>query len=65
MSLTRRESEVLQHVAAGMSNDEIAAALELSRNTVRNRLAGVFKKLGNVDNRVKAVNVARSRGLLQ
>ena len=44
--LSARERQVIQHVAGGMSNREIAAALELSPHTVKNYLFRIFDKLG-------------------
>ena len=60
--LTPREREVLERVAGGYDNVQIAAALHLSENTVRNYLANVFTKL-NVHTRAEAVVWARTRGL--
>jgi DNA-binding NarL/FixJ family response regulator len=44
--LSVRERQVIQHVAGGMSNREIASALELSPHTVKNYLFRIFDKLG-------------------
>ena len=44
--LSARERQVIQHVAGGMSNREIAVALELSPHTVKNYLFRIFDKLG-------------------
>jgi DNA-binding NarL/FixJ family response regulator len=44
--LSARERQVIQHVAGGMSNREIAAALKLSPHTVKNYLFRIFDKLG-------------------
>lgn len=63
-ALSARELEVLTLVAAGHSNDEIAARLHLSRATVKTHLAHVFGKLG-VDSRTAAVAEATSAGLLR
>ncbi len=54
--LSRRESEIIQWVAAGKSNGEIAAILSLSLNTVKSHLKHSFIKLG-VENRTAAVAV--------
>jgi len=58
--LTRREQEVLDLVAAGLTNTAIAARLFLSPKTVERHLAGVFAKL-EVDSRAAAVDAARRR----
>ena len=60
--LTPREQQVLERVARGQANQQIAAELKLSQNTVRNYLANTFEKLG-VHTRVEAVVWARERGL--
>jgi DNA-binding NarL/FixJ family response regulator len=44
--LSARERQVIQHVAGGMSNREIASALDLSPHTVKNYLFRIFDKLG-------------------
>src|SRR5271170_6447499 len=44
--LSGRERQVIQHLAAGMTNREIAKALELSPHTVKNYLFRIFDKLG-------------------
>ena len=44
--LTEREYEVLQHVALGRSNVEIAGVLGISAYTVRNHLSHIAEKLG-------------------
>lgn len=61
--LTARETEVLELVARGRSNSEIAQDLCISINTVKRHLNNVFMKLG-VNTRVQAIRVARQRGLL-
>ncbi len=53
-ALTAREAEVLDAVAQGMSNSEIAAAQFLSPRTVKNYLNSAYSKLG-VHNRAEAV----------
>ncbi len=51
--LSPREWEVLEHVARGLTNAEIAAALTVSENTVRFHLKNIFEKL-HVSNRTEA-----------
>jgi len=60
--LTARELEVLDLIARGMDNDQIAARLELSPKTVRNHITSIFSKL-EIYTRSKAVVVAREAGL--
>ncbi|NBM19286.1 LuxR C-terminal-related transcriptional regulator [Streptomyces sp. GC420] len=61
--LSRREREVLAHVALMMSTEEIAAALHLSANTVKTHLRSVYRKLG-VSRRREAVERGRELHLL-
>jgi DNA-binding NarL/FixJ family response regulator len=60
--LTAREREVLELVAAGRSNAQIAAALYLSPKTVRNNVSNVLSKL-QVTDRAQAIVRAREAGL--
>ncbi len=62
--LTDREHEVLQHLAAGRSNAEIAEQLYLSEATVKTHLSRVLTKLG-VRDRVQAVIAAFAAGIAQ
>ncbi|MFP5325973.1 MAG: response regulator [Acidimicrobiia bacterium] len=59
--LTEREEEVLDLIAQGRRNNEIAALLYLSEKTVRNHVSNIFSKLG-VD-RPAAIVLARGAGL--
>jgi DNA-binding NarL/FixJ family response regulator len=60
--LTAREREILELLAAGRSNGQIAAALFLSPKTVRNNVSNVFAKL-QVADRAEAIVRAREAGL--
>jgi DNA-binding NarL/FixJ family response regulator len=60
--LTAREREILELLAAGRSNAQIAAALYLSPKTVRNNVSNVFAKL-QVADRAEAIVRAREAGL--
>jgi PAS domain S-box-containing protein len=61
--LTRREIEVLQHMASGSTNRAVAERLHLSPATVRNHTHHIFEKLG-VPNRLAAVTLAISQFLI-
>ena len=60
--LTEREREVLDLLARGMSNAEIAAALVISQKTVRNHVSNIFNKL-QVADRAQAIVRAREKGM--
>jgi DNA-binding NarL/FixJ family response regulator len=60
--LTEREREILEHVARGRSNLEIARQLFLSQKTVRNHVSNIFTKL-HVADRAQAIVRAREAGL--
>ncbi len=61
--LTPREMEVLQHVAQGMHNREIAKALFISENTVKNHVRNILEKL-HLHSRMEAVVYAVREKLL-
>jgi two-component system, NarL family, nitrate/nitrite response regulator NarL len=61
--LTKREYEILRRVAMGETNPEIAAALGLTRNTVKTYLQRALEKLG-ARNRVEALARANQLGIL-
>ena len=61
-ALTRREREVLELLARGLDNADIAAQLEVSEKTVRNTVSHVFDKLA-VRTRAQAIVLARRAGL--
>ncbi|OBH53946.1 DNA-binding response regulator [Mycobacterium mantenii] len=61
-SLTDRETEVLRHVAKGLSAKQIAERLSLSHRTVENHVQATFRKL-QVANRVELARYAIEHGL--
>ncbi len=62
--LTPAESNVLRMVVGGMSNKEIAFALDVSENTVKTHLQNIFAKIG-VSDRTSATMTAIKRGLVR
>lgn len=64
VSLSSREIEVLERVAAGQSNTDVAASLFVSETTVKSHLAHIYSKLG-VSSRTAAVAAARHSGILR
>jgi DNA-binding NarL/FixJ family response regulator len=62
-TLTARELEVLQEMAAGLQNKEIAAKLVISERTVKFHVSAILSKLG-AGNRTEAVTMAAQRGLV-
>lgn len=61
--LTSRERDVLKLLTSGISNPQIAAALNLGEGTVRNHVSSIFSKLGVTD-RTKAVLIAMQKHLV-
>jgi DNA-binding NarL/FixJ family response regulator len=59
-SLSKRESEVMDLIARGESNGQIAQRLFLSEKTVKNHVNRIYAKLG-VDSRVTAIGLWLSR----
>ncbi len=60
-TLSDREVEIIELVTAGLTNEDIAARLEISKRTVDNHISNVLKKTG-VDNRVTLVRWALQWG---
>ena len=62
--LTAREAQILEHIAQGLDNAQIAARLDLSEKTVRNHITSIFDKI-SVESRAQAIVKAREQGLGQ
>ena len=62
--LTLREKDILECVAKGSSNKEIAEELNISEHTVKNHLKNILHKL-HLDNRVQLMRYAYEKGWLQ
>lgn len=58
--LTKREMEILQQVASGMFNKEIAINLNISERTVKNHISNIFKKIEVSDRTQAAVFAIRN-----
>ena len=63
LAITPREMEILELIAQGMSNREIAGKLFVSENTVKTHSSRVFDKLG-ARRRTQAVQLGKEFGLL-
>ena len=63
LGLSPRECEILEMLASGASNKELARALGISPNTVKTHIARVYEKL-DVDRRISAVEEARRLALI-
>ncbi len=61
--LTPREREVLRLLALGLSNDEIAEKLFITKRTVQNHVSNIYGKLG-LDSRAEAVLYAIRHGVV-
>lgn len=64
VTITRRETEVLQAVVDGCSTPQVAARLYLSQKTVKNHLAAIYQKLDARD-RTQAVLTALRLGIVE
>jgi Response regulator containing a CheY-like receiver domain and an HTH DNA-binding domain len=61
--LTPRESEILQHVAQGLTNKQIAWKLSISEHTVKFHISSIYSKLG-ATNRTEAVRMGARQGII-
>ena len=64
LGLTDREFEVLERLAAGDANKEIARTLDVSPNTIKTHIASLFQKL-EVERRTQAIQKARELRLIR
>lgn len=62
--LSSREIEVLQLMARGAANKEVASSLSISESTVKTHIANIFQKL-DVNGRTDAVTQALQRGIIK
>jgi DNA-binding NarL/FixJ family response regulator len=63
-ALSTREMEILKHITRGLSNKEIAKALGISRQTVKNHMTSILRKLA-VNDRTQAAVYALRRGWIR
>ena len=63
LGITKRELQILELMASGMSNREIAEKLFVSENTVKTHSSRLFDKLG-ARRRTQAVQIAKEMGLI-
>jgi ATP/maltotriose-dependent transcriptional regulator MalT len=63
LGITPRELEILQLIATGLSNREIAARLFVSENTVKTHSSRLFEKL-SAKRRTQAVQIGKELGLI-
>ena len=63
LRITPRELEILEHIAAGLSNREIAGRLFVSENTVKTHASRLFEKL-DASRRTQVVQIAQRHGLI-
>ncbi len=61
--LTNRETHILNLIAEGQSNKQIAVTLKISEQTIKNHVSAILRKL-NANDRAHAVALAYSRGLI-
>jgi DNA-binding CsgD family transcriptional regulator len=63
LGISKREYEVLEQVAAGLSNQEIAAKLFISESTVKTHVSNLLVKL-DAKRRTQAITKAKAQGIL-
>ena len=62
-TLTERESEVLELLAQGLANKQIALELGISEHTIKFHVSSIYTKLG-VTNRIEAIRLGARLGLI-
>ncbi|HTF28538.1 MAG TPA: LuxR C-terminal-related transcriptional regulator [Flavitalea sp.] len=63
LGLSKRELEVLQLMAQGLSNQEIASQLFLSLHTIKTHSSRIFEKM-DVERRTQAIDMAKKLGII-
>ena len=63
LEITNREYEVLQYIAEGLSNQEIAKKLFLSESTIKTHVSNLLIKL-NAKRRTEAVKLAKTQNII-
>lgn len=63
-TLARREKEALKRISEGLTSQEVADRMGISKRTVDFYLESIYRKLG-VKNRVSALAIARKRGWME
>jgi two-component system response regulator DegU len=61
--LTKRETEILDYIAKGFLNKQIASSLDISEQTIKNHVTSILRKL-NANARTEAVVIAIRRGII-
>lgn len=61
--LTKRETEILEYIANGFLNKQIAASIDISEQTIKNHVTSILRKL-NANARTEAVVIAIKRGFI-
>jgi DNA-binding CsgD family transcriptional regulator len=61
--LTKREAQILNYIAQGNSNKQIAYILDISEQTIKNHVSSILRKL-NANDRAHAVALAMRNGWL-
>ena len=64
-ALTRREQQIAEHVARGLSNRQIAAECGISPETVKRHLASIYDKLATRGRVGLAIHVIQTRGYVE